>query len=166
MRNLLTFLLLYVPFLGYGHVELRELWFKLDDENQKKHFISLALNIQAESPIIEAYKAAATMMKAEFTSFPNEKLEFFNLGKRQLEQCLSTNPWNTECRFIRLTLQCKSPWFLGYHDNISEDAQVIVNHFKLHYVTLQNSFWRKAVAFIKVQSHVPDSIKTQLPSVQ
>ncbi len=162
IRLLVILLATLLPHLGLSNPEIRSLWFKLDDANQKKNFITQVEKQTVVTPAMDAYRAAACMMKAEFTSMPNEKLHFFNTGKNLLEKCLQNNPWNTECRFIRLTLQCKSPWFLGYHDNIEEDAQVVLDHFRLKYITTQNDYWNNAKTFMLGQSQIPDSIKKQL----
>ena len=162
IRLLVILLAIQLPHLGLSNPEIRSLWFKLDDAKQKKNFIAKVDKQTEVTPAMDAYRAAACMMKAEFTALPNEKLHYFNTGKNLLEKCLQNNPWNTECRFIRLTLQCKSPWFLGYHDNIEEDAQVVLDHFKLKYITTQNDYWNNAKTFMLGQSQIPDTIKKQL----
>jgi tRNA G37 N-methylase Trm5 len=90
---------------------------------------------------------------------PTEQLNLFNQGKEQLEKCVKSDLWNTEIRFIRLTLQCQSPWFLGYHDEIEEDAKIVIDHVHLGYVQKQNTYWKKALEFIKMQDKVPASLK-------
>ena len=162
IRLLLFSLLFHITQLGLANDELRSLWFDLDDPFKKKIFIEKVEQHTEKIPAMDAYRAAAIMLKADLTALPNEKLKFFNQGKDMLQSCLNQNPWNTECRFIRLTLQCKSPWFLGYHDNITEDAQVILDHFKLKYVTTKVPFWKKAVQFMMQDSNVPSDIKKQL----
>lgn len=166
MRVLFLFLAFILSHLVYSNTELRKMWFQLDDASQKKIFIEKAEKINAQSPSIEAFKAAATMMKAEFTALPNEKIQYFNAGKNALEMCLAKNQWNTECRFIRLTLQCKSPWFLGYHDNIAEDAQVVLDHLRLKYINIKIDFWKSAVSFMLAQTAIPKDIQTQLQQYQ
>jgi hypothetical protein len=166
MRVLFFFLAFTLSHLGYSNTELRKMWFQLDDASQKKIFIEKAEKLNPQSPSIAAFKAAAIMMKAEFTAQPNEKIRYFNAGKDALEMCLAKNQWNTDCRFIRLTLQCKSPWFLGYHDNIEEDAQVVLDHLRLKYINTKIDFWKNAVSFMLVQSAIPKEIKTQLQQYQ
>jgi hypothetical protein len=51
---------------------------------------------------------------------------------------------------------------LGYHDNIEEDAQVVLDHFKLKYITAQNEYWKNAKTFMLAQSQIPDTIKKPL----
>ncbi len=162
IRLLLFSLLFHFAHWGLANEEMRSLWFDLDDPSKKKMFIEKVEQSTEKNPAMDAYRAAAVMLKADLTSLPNEKLKFFNQGKDMLQSCLNQNPWNTECRFIRLTLQCKSPWFLGYHDNIAEDAQVILDHFKLKYVTTKVLYWKQVIKFMKSDSHVPSDIKNQL----
>ncbi|MEN9334051.1 MAG: hypothetical protein RLY35_1231 [Bacteroidota bacterium] len=166
IRLLLISFLLHFNQWGLANDEIRGLWFDLDETSKKKTFIDLVERQIGNAPSMEAYRAAAVMLKADLASLPNDKLQYFNQGKDLLETCLRKNPWNTECRFIRLTLQCKSPWFLGYHDHIEEDAKVILDHFKLQFVTTKVSYWKKAIQFMVMNSHVPNDIKTQLANIK
>jgi hypothetical protein len=162
IRMILLSFLLHFTHWGLANDEIRNLWFDLDDSNKKSAFIDLVERQKEKHPAMDAYRAAAMMLKADLTSFPNDKLKYFNQGKDMLELCLRQNPWNTECRFIRLTLQCKSPWFLGYHQQIEEDARVVLDHFKLQYVTTKVTYWKKAKQFMQLDSHIPSDIKKQL----
>ena len=102
------------------------------------------------------------MIQADLSYVPTEQLRLFNQGKEDLEKCIQLDPWNTEIRFIRLTLQCQSPWFLGYHDQIEEDTKIIIDHLNLGYIQKQNPYWKKALEFIRLQDRIPASLKNKL----
>ncbi len=137
----------------------RDQWFGLESKENKQKFITSCSSLQAKTNVDAAYLAASKMIQADLSYLPTEQLSLFNQGKEQLEQCVQKDMWNTEIRFIRLTLQCQSPWFLGYHDQIEEDAKIIVDHVNLGYVQKQNAYWKKALEFIKMQDKIPASLK-------
>jgi hypothetical protein len=137
----------------------RDIWFSLESKENKQKFVSYCSTLQAKTTVDAAYFAASKMIQADLSYLPTEQLSLFNQGKEQLEQCVRKDMWNTEIRFIRLTLQCQSPWFLGYHDKIEEDAKIIVDHVNLGYVQKQNAYWKKAIEFIKMQDKIPASLK-------
>ncbi len=78
----------------------------------------------------EPYLACAIMQRAEHTLWPPYKLKYFNLGKDRLEEYISSYPHEIEARYVRLLVQKESPSFLGYCDNISEDASYILDNLK------------------------------------
>jgi hypothetical protein len=71
-----------------------------------------------------AYQAAAMARRAEFAFWPHTKLEYFNNGKRQLEDCISKSR-NLETVFLRYTIQSRVPGILGYNSNLDEDRRFI-----------------------------------------
>jgi hypothetical protein len=78
----------------------------------------------------EPYLACAIMQRAEHTLWPPYKLKYFNSGKDRLEEYISSYPHEIEARYVRLLVQKESPSFLGYCDNISEDASYILDNLK------------------------------------
>jgi hypothetical protein len=50
-------------------------------------------------------------------------------GKKRINEAVMTDPDNVEIRLVRLSVQIKSPSFLGYKSNIDEDKKFIrANH--------------------------------------
>ena len=86
------------------------------------------LEEQADDPTERGYAAAFHMFMAKHTSNPFKKMNFFKLGKNKLEQELASDPNNVELRFIRLSIQYHIPKYLGYHDDINDDKDFIVNN--------------------------------------
>ncbi len=152
--------LLCLSFIAGDHP--RDQWFGLNSKENKAKFVQSCAAINATSSIDKAYCAASKMIQADLSYLPTEQLRLFNQGKEDLEKCIQLDPWNTEIRFIRLTLQCQSPWFLGYHDQIEEDTKIIIDHLNLGYIQKQNPYWKKALEFIRLQDRIPASLKNKL----
>jgi hypothetical protein len=89
-------------------------------------------------------------------------LSAFNEGKSLLEKSIEKNPWNAELRFIRLTLQCQSPSFLGYRSNIVSDCQLIIDHYTLNYVQVKDVYWQNVIKFILQQDSIEAAQKNKL----
>lgn len=77
------------------------------------------------SAIHKGYHAAVTMMMAQYAFSPFKKIDLYNRGKEQLEQCIKENPDEVELRFIRYMIQTNSPAFLKYNTSLSKDKQFI-----------------------------------------
>ena len=157
MFRIVFILFFLMSFVAGSHP--RDLWFGLDSKENKEKFVICCSSLSVKSTVDAAYLAASKMIQADLSYLPTEQLSLFNQGKEQLEKCVKADLWNTEIRFIRLTLQCQSPWFLGYHDEIEEDAKIVIDHVQLGYVQKQNPYWKKALEFIKMQDKIPASLK-------
>lgn len=75
-----------------------------------------------------AYLGAFQAIWAEHTWNPAQKLRTFNKGKENVEKAVKADPNNVEIRFVRYTIQSKSPKFLGYKDNLEADRAIVNAH--------------------------------------
>jgi hypothetical protein len=161
-----AFLLLSLVFVSISCIaqeelkDLRTLFFQ--QPQQAKAFIEKGMASVSQDPVVLGYKGAATAMSAQFKDWPHEKLSAFNEGKSLLEKSIEKNPWNAELRFIRLTLQCQSPSFLGYRSNIVSDCQLIIDHFTLNYVQVKDVYWQNVIKFILQQDSIEAAQKNKL----
>ncbi len=160
MRFFLLLFCVTIFSIAKGHP--RDFWFELNSKEGKENYISACKNCAYKNWLDRAYIAASKMIEADLAILPTTQLSLFGQGKSELENCLNQDPWNTEIRFIRLTIQCQAPWFLDYHDNINEDTQVIIDHLNLNYIRAENPFWKRAIHFILSHPHVPDHLKKKL----
>ncbi|MFD2598874.1 hypothetical protein ACFSQ3_07900 [Sphingobacterium corticis] len=87
----------------------------------------------AKSPVEKGYKAAFHMFMAKHTSNPFKKMSYFKDAKSMLEEVIEDNPQNVELRFIRLCIQYYSPKYLGYHSEVEQDKEYVMNN--LHKMT-------------------------------
>lgn len=83
--------------------------------------------IQKNDYILLAYRGAANIVMAKYTSSPNQKLKHFVNGKKELEMGVQKMPNNVELRFLRFTIQQNTPSMLFYDDQ-EEDLIFIIDH--------------------------------------
>ena len=81
---------------------------------------------EVNNPTLAGYKACATMMKAQYAFNPISKLDYFSNGKNLLERCIENEKENIELRYLRFTVQCNAPSFLGYKKSIEEDKSKLL----------------------------------------
>jgi len=80
--------------------------------------------------LTNAYIAAAEMALAQYKFSPAAKLSNFNNGRKLLEAAVRSDSVNLEVRYIRFTIQCNAPKFLGYTKNIIADKNFLVQNLK------------------------------------
>ena len=100
-----------------------------DDSSCEKLMHLLENYDEANNPTLAGYRASATMMMANYVFNPFTKLSYFNKGKKLLEKCIEADPDNIELRYLRYTIQCNAPRFLGYNESISSDKDFLLNGF-------------------------------------
>ena len=87
------------------------------------------LSASPRNSLQQGYLGAFQMIWAVHVFNPISKLRTFNRGKKKIDEAVMADPDNVEIRIIRLSIQTKSPSFLGYRDNIDEDKKIIqANH--------------------------------------
>jgi hypothetical protein len=80
------------------------------------------------APLMVCYKGASEMMQAKYAFSPVVKLRKFNAGKVLMEKAIARDSLNLEMRFLRFSIQCNLPSFLGYHDQEVVDKVLIINN--------------------------------------
>jgi len=164
MKRYFVLFLLSLPAIGIiaqnEMSQLRNLFFQ--QPQQTKLFVEKGMANPSQDDVSLGYKGAATAISAQFKDWPLEKLSTFNDGKSLIEQAIQRNPWNAELRFIRLTIQCQSPSFLGYQSNIATDCQLIIDHFALNYVQVKDVYWQNVIKFILKQDLIETTKKNKL----
>ena len=94
---------------------------KQPDEKTLVHLMKVD---QGTSGVTDCYIGVCSTMYAEYATWPLEKLEYFNDGKKLIEKNVNRLPSNPELRYLRLMVQLNSPSFLGYSENIDDDIKV------------------------------------------
>lgn len=97
-----------------------------DEELCVQHLNSLEK--YADDPVERGYKGAYQMFMAKHTSNPFKKMNYFKTGKKILETEIDGNPDQVELRFIRLCIQYYIPKYLGYHHEIDQDKQFVLDN--------------------------------------
>lgn len=106
--------LFYLATISETYIEKTESY--MDDNKEKEAF--------------GAYRSMLIFMQAKYAINPYTKLNYFNKGKKKMEETLTLYPNNLESRFLRLAIQTKLPGFLGYHDSVKEDKDFILKYYK------------------------------------
>jgi len=129
--------------------QLRSGFFSMKDVKcgQMKFFETIKSE-KYSSPVHQAYAGTAEAASAECVGMPHNKIEYFNRGKKNLEEAVKRAPDNAEVRFMRFATQSNIPGFLFY-DNIREDVEVIIRQLPaLMANEADRDFWTKAMKFM------------------
>lgn len=141
--------------------EVRVLYQKSSNEEIlcKKLIDNLQFFNENNHPCFAAYRACATMIMAKFAISPINKLSKFNNGKYLLEKCIASEEQNIEIRFLRFTVQCNAPKFLGYYSSLKADKFFLLNSVsKMKDLQLKNMI----VSFLKSSVYLTQTEKNNL----
>ena len=86
--------------------------------------------ILKDKPIYLGYLGGLQIIWAKHVINPFRKLKTFKKGKINLEKAILIEPYNTEYRLIRITIQKNTPRLLDYNENINEDKSFIKKNIK------------------------------------
>ncbi|OWP85340.1 hypothetical protein [Flavobacterium davisii] len=111
-------------------------------KNNTEKFYELTQKTTGDSPLLIAYKGAATLLKSRFATNKEERKEQFMLGVKAVEQAITKEGNNVEIRLIRLSIQEHTPKFLKYKENIEEDKKIIVQNFNKQNTALKEYIQR------------------------
>lgn len=126
MKLFLFFMLFSISIYGIEIEEIRNNFLNISSIKEADNYI----NLLEKSDLKEAnaYKAAMLLMKAKFAFFPFNKWSYFKNGSELLDSSIIANSKNVEMRYIRFLFQSEIPKFLGYHKNIEQDYNFIINN--------------------------------------
>lgn len=110
--------------------EVREQYYAASKSRQNaEQFYTVFSKYNKENKTMLAYKGAAMALKSKFTSDKKTRKDLFVDGVTQIENCIKSEPNNTEIRLIRLSIQENTPKFLKYKADIEEDKKSILSNF-------------------------------------
>lgn len=101
-----------------------------DELITNKLFKELASVNNSGNKTLVAYKGAILTLKAKYAKGFKSKKTFFKEGALLIEYAVESEPKNIEIRCLRLGVQENSPKIVGYKENIIEDKQYILDHYK------------------------------------
>ncbi len=79
------------------------------------------------------------------------KIAPFQEGRKLIEQAIAIDEANAELRFLRLSVQVKAPYFLGYSDNIIDDRELLIQFLHESKLPLvDNDFTAKVLSFVSL----------------
>ncbi|MCA6364999.1 MAG: hypothetical protein IM638_18355 [Bacteroidetes bacterium] len=76
--------------------------------------------------VMHGYLGAGETIHAQFSANPYTKLSRFNSGKAKLEAAVTKQPQLMELRYLRFTVQCGAPSFLGYNTQLAADKKFLL----------------------------------------
>ena len=135
MRTALIILLLILHNIALAGkpedlLEVRKFYYlATESEKHLGEFDALLIKFQNPDNTILGYIGMSFMLRAKYAWLPNNKLSYFNQGKKYLESAIAKDPKNLELIFMRFCVQSNAPGFLFYSSNINSDKQFILKAF-------------------------------------
>jgi len=124
MFKLILFFLLFNNSYDCSEINtVRNEYHALDSKDRLKAFLSKTENSDCKE--FTPYIASALMQQAEYVFSPVSKYNYFNRGRKMLEQYISKNPSSIDARYVRVMVQSNSPGFLNYKSDIKSDIAYI-----------------------------------------
>lgn len=119
-------------------------------------FETAAENFQKHTPetnLSQGLLATARIMRAESMMNPLDKLNQFTTYKAPLESAIAAESANPSLRLLRLSVQHGVPSFLGYNDQMHEDAEAVSRAFGAGYWKEHAILEEFVSEFLKVIAH-------------
>ena len=142
-------------------IQCQKLFISAQNEPAKEDFYNYLANLPNKNNTQQAYFGVATAMYAELVYNPAEKLSYFNKGKEILEKAIANDPWNEELRFLRYSVQDKSPWMLQYHDKLEEDSNYLYQSLYSGKLNKSKAFWKIVIQFMRQSENLNDDLKSK-----
>ena len=127
MKQLCLYIILFISFSSFAKTpsltQVRSLYEQAaNDEKACRELLEwLKPYNESNNPLLYGYRAASTMMMANYVFNPFSKLSYFNKGKKMLGTAINADGKNVELRFIRFGVQTNVPSFLGYNNYVERD---------------------------------------------
>ncbi|EDM36686.1 hypothetical protein PBAL39_25500 [Pedobacter sp. BAL39] len=121
--------ILLMSFHTVDEEELRSLYWQAANSREAADQLMKALSAvdDQSEPLLVCYKGAAEMLQAKYVLNPFSKLSRFQKGKALIESAIKRDPEHFEMRFLRFSIQCNLPSFLGYNDWIETDKRMLID---------------------------------------
>lgn len=133
--KLLTVLFTFLYFTSLATVDIDQVRdtfseVKEDEQSIKELYEMLQPIDRSDSKTLVAYKGAATTMMAKFAKGIRDKKNYFDQGRELIEYAISQDPNNVEIRLVRISVQENAPRILGYHGEIEQDREFVINNYQ------------------------------------
>ena len=109
--------------------EIREGYFHSSFGKDKiAGFHGQLLKVKNRTPVLVGYHAAATAIMTRTTWNWFRKLDYLKESRKLFIQAVEKDPKNVEIRFLRITVEDRIPFYLGYSDHMDEDKEIIMKY--------------------------------------
>jgi hypothetical protein len=167
MKYLIFFLGFFIANLCTANVDqMRTLFFASTNNEGIKKFYTQAQTLDESQPILKAYKGVATAMYAGVADKVSDKLDYFSKGKALLEAAIVADWYNPEIRFLRFSVQCEVPFFVGYSGELNGDSKIVLNALKAKSIDSTIVFWKKAIAFMIESGELTGDVQNELEKLK
>ena len=162
-KTTILFLLLALTTWAVDYVEIRDLFATSPhNEAKAKLLIEKTYGASASTAVLLGYRGGAHMAMANHCYLPTSKLSYFNTGKEMLEKAITALPGSVELRFIRFSIQCNVPGFLGYSSNLAADKAILITWVKSESASKDNDLKTRIKNFILVSKQCTEAEKTSI----
>ena len=111
---------------GQNIEKIRRLYLQSSNNYSKLDSLNYSLsNYKKTNNLMSAYYGVNLILKSKYLKNPFKKIEYFEKGRKILEDAIIKEPDNIELIFLRYTVQKKTPSILMYKKDIEEDYQFI-----------------------------------------
>jgi len=93
-------------------------------------FYKSVTSLKEQSPLVQAYQAAAEALIAKHSWNPVSKINYLNNAQKLLEQAVVNDGLNIEIRFLRFYIESSLPGYLGMSKNKVEDKKIIIDNLE------------------------------------
>lgn len=154
-------------FLTNGDLEsIRSLYLQsaVDERLIDSAFVLVnALPEQArDTPLIEAYDGALTVMKAKHAFWPRKRLGFVKEGLRVLDATVTSDPTNAEIRYLRLISCYYLPRLFGRGWSVAEDLTVLSENVRELKGIVDSEFYEMLVRFVLENAEIGADVRADL----
>ena len=105
-----------------------ELFYTDFDFDKCVKYYNFIVDQHDDSPLVQAYLAAAKSLMAKHTWNPINKISYLKDGLALLNKAVAADKENPEIRFLRLYIQRSIPSYMGLSGDIEEDKKIIIKH--------------------------------------
>jgi len=121
-------LLAFILLLSYGSISDYRAVYKTQDEDK---VLAAFKELEAKSTLTsdeQCYKAVFLCMKADYLTWPQDKLAAFKKGYGDLNKVIAANPTNAEYRYHRYMIEKHTPgWLIDVDHKTKDKAYVKAN---------------------------------------
>lgn len=160
------FLLLSLSVSAIDYIEIRNLFAASPhNESKAKLLMDKTSGATTSNAVLLGYRGGVHMAMANHCYLPTSKLSYFNTGKALLEQAIAALPGSVELRFIRFSIQCNVPGFLGYSNNLSADKEILITWVKSAGASKDSDLKTRVKSFLLTSKQCTEEEKTSIKNV-
>ena len=98
----------------------------IDDSKTTDSLYEVLENEKDEKPVVTAYLGILEALKAKHAWNPFYKLKYLKEAENTFALAVKSDPEDLEIRFLRFSVECNVPVFLGYNKNLQADHEVMM----------------------------------------